>query len=32
MTNRKLHMRFLLTPRLMTLNCISSNFHRILQI
>ena len=32
MTNRKLQMRFRLTPTSMTLNCISSNFHRISQI
>ena len=29
MTNRKLNMRFWLTPRLMTMNCINSNFWRI---
>jgi len=29
MTNRKLHTRFRLTPRSMTLNCMSSNFQRI---
>jgi len=29
--NKKLHMRFPLTPGSMTLNCISSNFERILR-
>jgi len=31
MTNRKLHMRFRLTARSMTLNSISLNFQRISQ-